>query len=65
MDILIDDACTACERCVELCPKRVYVINPNTNKADPVRKDWCTHCFVCASNCPVDAIKIILTKKIQ
>ncbi|MHA1146113.1 MAG: 4Fe-4S dicluster domain-containing protein [Candidatus Helarchaeota archaeon] len=66
MHIVVDpDRCIGkeCERCVDLCPKKVYVINPETGKADPVRWEWCTHCFICASNCPTDAIEVKTPEK--
>lgn len=64
MKIVIDlEKCNGCGICEDRCPKKVYIIDDKTKKAIPVRKDFCTHCFVCASNCPQDAIRIILNEE--
>jgi NAD-dependent dihydropyrimidine dehydrogenase PreA subunit len=48
--------CTACGRCVEVCPHEVLSID--NRKAHAVRPDYCMECGACMKNCPEDAIEV-------
>jgi Na+-translocating ferredoxin:NAD+ oxidoreductase RNF subunit RnfB len=71
---IIDDKCTACNKCVEVCPKnllelrplgpkgkRIYVSCLNEDKGAPAKKACvvaCIGCGKCVKVCPHDAIVI-------
>jgi NAD-dependent dihydropyrimidine dehydrogenase PreA subunit len=48
--------CAGCERCVEVCPHRVFGMEEK--KARVVERDACMECGACALNCPTAAIKV-------
>ncbi|MBI5048589.1 MAG: 4Fe-4S binding protein [Deltaproteobacteria bacterium] len=50
------DACTGCERCVEVCPHAVFVMSGK--KAALSDKDRCMECGACARNCAFGAIAV-------
>jgi ferredoxin len=57
---LIDkDACTGCEKCVEVCPPQAMLIEDG--KAS-IEEEFCEECGFCASECPVAAISIPFEK---
>ncbi|MHA1784089.1 MAG: 4Fe-4S binding protein [Candidatus Helarchaeota archaeon] len=65
MDIQVDhEKCIGCGNCELRCPKMVYIINED-NKAVPIRKDYCIHCWICVGACPTGAIKININQKIS
>ncbi|MET7473760.1 ferredoxin family protein [Streptomyces sp. NPDC005648] len=47
--------CIACDRCIEVCPTRVFDRGPD---GVPViaRHDSCQTCFQCEAYCPTDAL---------
>jgi NAD-dependent dihydropyrimidine dehydrogenase PreA subunit len=53
---LSDERCIGCERCIEVCPHGVFIINEK--KAQIKDKDHCMECGACAKNCPVNAITV-------
>jgi NAD-dependent dihydropyrimidine dehydrogenase PreA subunit len=53
---LVPGKCIGCVRCEEVCPHGVLSIEEK--KAQIVDLNACMECGACASNCPVDAIKV-------
>jgi len=70
---LVDpEKCTACMKCIEICPKFVISLVPyeqltvvqcnNKDKGPMVKKNCnvaCIACGICEKNCPYDAIHVI------
>jgi NAD-dependent dihydropyrimidine dehydrogenase PreA subunit len=55
IEIVDADRCIACDRCIEVCPTRVFDRGPD---GVPViaRHDSCQTCFQCEAYCPADAL---------
>lgn len=55
IEIVDAQTCISCDRCVEVCPTRVFDRGPD---GIPViaRHDSCQTCFQCEAYCPVDAL---------
>ena len=55
IEIVAGDRCIACDRCIDVCPTRVF-----DRGADGVpviaRHDSCQTCFQCEAYCPTDAL---------
>lgn len=59
MEWIVDpEKCNGCGQCEDFCIKRVYKVNKKTKKAEPIRKEYCVHCFLCVDKCPKKAISI-------
>lgn len=52
----IPERCTGCGRCVEVCPRAVFVMKDR--KASITDKDLCMECGACAMNCEFGAISV-------
>ncbi len=50
------DKCTGCQRCLEVCPHRVFGFKHG--KSEIIDKDGCMECGACAKNCPFQALEI-------
>ncbi|MDP2690618.1 MAG: mercury methylation ferredoxin HgcB, partial [Deltaproteobacteria bacterium] len=50
------DKCSGCGRCVEVCPRAVFVMLGK--KAAVVDRDACMECGACQRNCAYGAIKV-------
>lgn len=72
LPIVIEDRCRSCGRCVEVCPKRLFSLIPQTAKVyiacscHDLGKDTkaicpvgCIACRKCEQVCPVDAIHVV------
>jgi NAD-dependent dihydropyrimidine dehydrogenase PreA subunit len=55
IEIVDGDRCIECDRCIDVCPTRVFDRGPD---GVPViaRQDSCQTCFQCEAYCPVDAL---------
>lgn len=52
----VPESCTGCGRCVEVCPRGVFVMNGGTAAiTDP---DLCLECGACMNNCPHGALYV-------
>jgi NAD-dependent dihydropyrimidine dehydrogenase PreA subunit len=55
IEVVDSDRCIGCDRCIEVCPTRVF-----DRGADGVpviaRHDSCQTCFQCEAYCPTDAL---------
>lgn len=55
IEVVDHDRCIACDRCIDVCPTRVF-----DRGADGVpviaRHDSCQTCFQCEAYCPTDAL---------
>jgi len=58
-DVRIDDSCTSCNVCVEICPMR----NLENNAGEIIQKGNCTVCYRCVNHCPDKAITVMMTHK--
>ncbi len=50
------EKCTGCERCTEVCPHAVFILE--NRKAEITDRDACMECGACALNCPVQALSV-------
>jgi NAD-dependent dihydropyrimidine dehydrogenase PreA subunit len=55
IEVVAEERCIACDRCIEVCPTRVFDRGPD---GVPViaRHDSCQTCFQCEAYCPTDAL---------
>ena len=55
IEVVDADRCIACDRCINVCPTRVFDRGPG---GIPViaRHDSCQTCFQCEAYCPADAL---------
>lgn len=55
--LIVDtDKCTACARCLDVCPHGVLEIHDGT--VSIARRSSCMECGACALNCPFGAISV-------
>jgi len=54
--VLDREKCTACGKCIEVCPHGVFVVEGR--KAMIVDRDACMECGACEINCPVQALSV-------
>lgn len=50
------EKCTGCRRCVEVCPRGVFVMKDK--RAQITDKDLCMECGACAKNCDFGALSV-------
>lgn len=57
IEVLVDDVCISCNRCVEVCPTNVF---DAVEGGVPViaRQSDCHTCMSCELHCPVDALYV-------
>ena len=53
---IIQDNCTGCGSCVEVCPVEAITL---VDGIATVNEDDCSECGACEAECPNDAIKLI------
>ncbi|MBI4319202.1 MAG: 4Fe-4S binding protein [Chloroflexi bacterium] len=51
-----EDACIACENCVDICPVNAVSIVDDVARVD---HDWCIGCGVCVPRCSAQAIRLV------
>ncbi|MFB7504342.1 4Fe-4S dicluster domain-containing protein [Streptomyces broussonetiae] len=57
IEIVEPDRCIACDRCIEVCPTRVF--DRGADGAPVIaRQDSCQTCFQCEAYCPTDALLV-------
>jgi len=57
IELIIAERCTACARCIEVCPSNVF----EPTEAGPpaiARQDDCQTCFMCELYCTADALYV-------
>jgi NAD-dependent dihydropyrimidine dehydrogenase PreA subunit len=52
----LPERCTRCGRCLEVCPRGVFVLGRKT--AEISDRDLCIECGACARNCPEAALEV-------
>ncbi|MCC7431300.1 4Fe-4S binding protein [bacterium] len=71
LPFVIDERCTSCEDCVEVCPKGIIDLIPESVKVDlacsaqihgeeilEACKKSCTSCGICVEVCPYEAVEL-------
>ena len=53
---LIEDKCTGCGMCADVCPQRVLKVE--SGKARVAARDRCMECGACMKNCPFEAVEV-------
>lgn len=57
--VMIDEeACSGCGACVELCPKKILYLDPDTGKCRVTDPTLCDRLGGCERVCPTQAIRI-------
>ncbi len=51
---IVNEQCTSCEECIEICPMEAISLNDIAEIID----DECIGCGLCAKTCPMDAISL-------
>jgi Fe-S-cluster-containing hydrogenase component 2 len=55
---LREEACRACQMCVDVCPTKVFARDPATGKAKAQAVGSCIGCLSCAYLCPSGTIQV-------
>jgi protein-S-isoprenylcysteine O-methyltransferase Ste14/NAD-dependent dihydropyrimidine dehydrogenase PreA subunit len=59
------DLCTGCGECINVCPTQVYEWMETPGHPTSERKPFpkkeldCVHCYICESECPAQAIRVV------
>ncbi len=56
--LLLSDRCTACQRCVEICPAGVFESSGPQAVPTIARAEDCQTCFACELYCSSDALYV-------
>ncbi len=63
LEFLLEDRCTGCNKCYEICPQDVFDAGAENSPPIIARLDDCHSCRQCALHCPVSAIHVSLLNK--
>lgn len=63
--LLLADRCTACQRCVQVCPRNVFDAGPAGLPPAISRAEDCHTCFACELYCRADALYVEPTAGVQ
>ncbi|MGR8024643.1 4Fe-4S binding protein [Burkholderia cenocepacia] len=57
IELISESRCTACDRCVDVCPTNVFDL---VTEGIPIiaRPDDCQTCYMCELYCPADALYV-------
>ncbi len=59
-DIQISDQCEGCGKCVEVCPRKILVIEESKKgKLEVTDSTNCSLCKLCVNECEIGAIKVV------
>jgi len=58
-DIQISDQCEGCGKCVEVCPRKILVIEESKGKLEVTDSTNCSLCKLCVNECEIGAIKVV------
>lgn len=56
--LLLTDRCTACQRCVQVCPRQVFDAGPAGLPPAIARPEDCQTCYACELYCRADALYV-------
>ena len=56
IELIVEDRCTACNKCVQVCPTDVLDFGAEGGRPVIARQEDCTSCMNCELYCPHDAI---------
>jgi formate dehydrogenase beta subunit len=56
---VVDESCTACGKCVSVCPEDAFSIVAGPPKQLRLDQDVCTRCGLCVQKCPEGAIAML------
>jgi NAD-dependent dihydropyrimidine dehydrogenase PreA subunit len=57
--LINEEQCIGCGNCVDMCPKKILYLEPETGKCKVSNEKLCDRLAGCQRACPVAAIKII------
>jgi NAD-dependent dihydropyrimidine dehydrogenase PreA subunit len=57
IELIVDDRCTQCGNCVQVCPTNVFDARPDGTPAIARQSD-CQTCFMCELYCTADALYV-------
>ncbi len=53
------DSCTGCTLCYQVCPRGVYEMDSNVDKARLIHPKKCVNCNACVLQCPENCLEVI------
>ncbi|NMG67719.1 4Fe-4S dicluster domain-containing protein [Azoarcus indigens] len=57
IELILDDRCIRCDKCVQVCPNEVFEAVPGDLPAIGRQAD-CHTCFLCEVYCPTEALYV-------
>lgn len=62
IEVVLADRCIGCDKCVDVCPTRVFDSGPG-GVPTIARQPDCQTCFMCEAYCPVDALFVAVPRQ--